>query len=472
MIKFIITNKKMGENTMFNSKILHSALSLVLVIVMVIGCAGACVGCGGDSKSKDNKDGKITLTVTVSSAEVGSREVFEKYMKDNPNVIIEEVPTSNGDTKLLSMIASGSPPDIIRFAGYDELPAFVQRGILMPLDDYLEASDKFDEKDMFDAIKTCRFDGQNRGKGSLYGVPKDWSPIGLWINKAAFSEAGIPLPSTTTPMTWDEFADIAKKLVKKDGESILRHGVVTALSLPTLLEMYLSGYGKSMWKNNYNTTTLTSEDTMNAVKYFKSLQESAALASTLYPNPDAIGTSALNEKKVGMVLGGYWFRGAYAGAGTLDDVKDNLLYVPAPVGTKTACYALDLTCLGIFSETENPEAAWDLLEYLVLDEYSVTTRSNIGFNLPISQKYMDTLPSESDFDKQILDVVKNYQLNNFDPVSVSVCPWISYTSLTTLFDKFYLPVLYGKSTLEDAMKTINKETEILISEGKDLVGAD
>lgn len=457
---------------MFNSKFLHSALSMVLVLAMVVGCAGALTGCNGSGENGANKDGKITLTVTVSSAEVGSREVFEKYMKDHPNVIIEEVPTSNGDTKLLSMIASGSPPDIIRFAGYDELPAFVQRGILMPLDDYLKKSDKFKESDMFDAIKTCRFDGEKRGKGSLYGVPKDWSPIGLWINKNAFNDAGIPLPSTTAAMTWDEFADIATKLVKKNGKNITRHGVITALPLPTLLEMYLSGYGKSMWKNNYNTTTLTSSDTQDAVKYFQKLQESAALASTLYPNADGIGTSALNEDKVGMVLGGYWFRGAYAGAGTLSDVQDKLMYVPAPVGTNKACYALDLTCLGIFSETDNPEAAWDLLEYLVLDEYSVTTRSKIGFNLPISKKYMDTLPYETEFDKQALGVVKNYQLNNFDPVSVSVCPWISYTSLTTLFDKFYLPVLYNKSTLADAMKTINKETELLISEGKDLVGAD
>jgi len=462
----------MGVNTMFNSKFLHSALSLVLVIVMLIGCASVCVGCGDSSKSKDKNNGKTTLTVTVSSAEVGSREVFEKYMEEHPDVIIEEVPTSNGDTKLLSMIASGSPPDIIRFAGYDELPAFVQRGILMPLDKYLEKSDKFKESDMFDAIKTCRFDGENRGKGSLYGIPKDWSPVGLWINKAAFAEAGIALPSTTAPMTWEQFADTAKKLVKKDGKSIARHGVVTALPLPTLLEMYLSGYGKSMWKNNYNTTTLTSDDTKKAVKYFKDLQESAALSSTLYPNPDGIGTSALNEGKVGMVLGGYWFRGSYAGAGTLEDIKDKIMYVPAPVGTKEACYALDLTCLGMFSETDTPEAAWDLLEYLVLDEYSVTTRSKIGFNLPISKKYVDTLPYETEFDKQVLDVVKNYQLNHFDPISVSVCPWISYTSLTTLFDKFYLPVLYGKSTLDDAMKTINKETEILISEGKELVGAD
>ena len=105
-------------------------------------------------------------------------------------------------------------------------------------------------------------------------------------------------------------------------------------------------------------------------------------------------------------------------------------------------------------------------------EYWNELKEKVSVNGYKPKKYMDTLPYETEFDKQALDVVKNYQLNNFDPVSVSVCPWISYTSLTTLFDKFYLPVLYNKSTLADAMKTINKETELLISEGKDLVGAD
>lgn len=456
---------------MKNCKFLHSALSLSLVGALTIGCAGIISGCDNSGKSENKgSDGKVTLTVTVSSAEVGSSQVFEKYMEENKNVTIEEVPTGNGDTKLLSMIASGSPPDIIRFAGYDELPAFVQRGILMPLDDYLSKSEKFDEGSMFDVIQTCRFDGKNRGKGSYYGIPKDWSPTGLWINKAAFADAGIVLPSDTEPMTWDQFAAIAGKLVKKSGDSIQRHGVITALAMPTLLEMYLNSYGKSMWKDNYNSTTLETAETKKAVKFFEDLQETAALSSTLYPNADKIGTSALSEGKVGMVLGGYWFRGSFDSAGTLEEISKNLMYVPAPIGTKKACYALDLTCLGVFSEAENPDEAYKLLEYLVLDEYSVTTRSKIGFNLPVSQKYMDTLPYETDFDKQVLDVVKNYQLQNFDPISVSVCPWISYTSLTTLFDKFYLPVLYNKGTLDNAMKTINSETEILIQEGKELVG--
>lgn len=458
---------------MLTNKFLHSAVSLLLAGALTVGCVGMCAGCGGSEKSK-NKDsnGKITLTVTVSSAEVGSREIFENYMKENSNITIEEVPTSNGDTKLLSMIASGSPPDIIRFAGYDELPAFVERGILMPLDDLLKKSGSFNEEEMFDVIQTCRFDGKNRGKGSYYGIPKDWSPLGLWINKTAFNEAGVPLPSQSEPMTWDEFGQIANKLVKRSGENVLRHGAITALPLPTLLEMYLNGYGKTMWKDNYTSTNLESADTKKAVQYFEALQKTAALSSTLYPNADKIGTSALKENKVGMVIGGYWFRGSYAGSGSIDDISSNLMYVPAPVGTKKACYALDLTCLGIFSETEHPQEAYDLLEYLILGEYSVTTRSKIGFNLPVCKKYMDTLPRETDFDNQILDVIENYQLKNFDPTSITVCPWISYTSLTTLFDKFYLPVLYGKNSLDSAMKTINSETEILVQEGKELVGAD
>ena len=448
----------------------RTIVSLLLTIAIVMNCAGCGGGNTGDNVDDNTKkDEKITLTVTVSSAEVGSSEVFQRYMDEHKNIIIEEVPTSNGDTKLLSMIASGNPPDIIRFAGYDELPTFVQRGILMPLDELLAESESFDEDDMFDVIETCRFDGKNRGTGSLYGIPKDWSPIGLWINKQAFAEAGIPLPSTTEPMTWDEFADIAQRLVKKNGESIGRHGFITALPLPTLLEMYLSSYGKSMWKDDYSGTTLESEDTMEAVKFFQTMQETAAMASNLFPSADAIGTSALKENKVGMVLGGYWFRGSYASAGTLSDVEDNLLYVPAPVGTDNKSYALDLTCLGIFSQTDHPKEAYELLEYLVLEEYSVTTRSKLGFNLPVAKKYMDTLPYETEFDKQILDVV-NYQLTTFDPTAASVSPWISYTSLTTLFDKFYLPVLYNKSTLENAMKTINEEVEILTEEGKELMG--
>jgi multiple sugar transport system substrate-binding protein len=450
-----------------NKKRMRALLSMLLIVVMVIGCTGC--GASASGKGKGDKDGKITLTVTVASAELGNTKLFEQYMEEHPNIIIEEVPTSSTDTKLMSMIASGNPPDIIRFTGYDELPVFVQRGILMPLDEMLENSENYNRDDMHDIMSVCQFDGKERGKGSVYGIPKDWSPTGIWINKDVFAEEGIPLPSDTVPMTWDEYAALAQKLVKRNGEAIDRHGSITALPLPTLLEMYLSSYGNSMWNDDYSSTTLETAETKKAVKYFQKLHETGALASNLYPASDYIGISALLEDKVAMVLAGYWFRGGYGSAGRVDAAAEKLMFVPGPVGTAGSCYVLDQICAGIFSETDHPEEAYDLLEYLMLAEQGVTARTKVGLGLPVNKIYENTLPYETAFDKQTLDVVKNVQIDTLD-LSPRICPYITYRSLTTLFDKYYLPVLYGRSTFDEAMESINREAEILIKEAKEVAG--
>lgn len=441
-------------------------LSVLLICAMIT--IMMLTGCGG-TKSSD-KDGKITLTVTVNATELGDPDLYQKYMDEHPNINIEVTPMSNNDSKLMSMIASGNPPDIIRCMGYDELPVFVQRGILMPLDDYIENSDIINLDDMYEVADLCRYEGTTRGEGSLYALPKDWSPIGIWINKDVFAAKGIPLPSETEPMTWDEFGELAKKLVTKKGEAVDCHGCTTSLPLPTLLEMYLNSYGASMWTDDYDSTTLSSKTTKKAVKYFMDLQKTAGLASSLYPIADQIGSAALLEDKVGMVLGGYYFNGAYAAANKEEQAEDKLMFIPAPVGTKQASYCMDLTCLGIFSQTKHPEEAFELWAYLVAHEEAVTARAEIGLGVPASTKYFDVLPAESELQKQSLGVVTNYQMKTLD-LSPKICPYISYSSLTALFDKYYLPVLFDRENLDEALKTINKETEILIKEGKDLVGA-
>lgn len=452
-------------------------ISYFLVMIMLVSLTLSATGCGGKStgkdggSGKDNGDGTITLTVTLNPSELGDTDIFQKYMDEHPGINIDVVPMSNSDTKLLSMIASGNPPDIIRCMGYDELPVFVQRGILLPLDEYIEKSDNISLDKMYDVANLCRFEGEERGSGSIYALPKDWSPIGLWINKEAFEEVGIPLPSETEPMTWDEFADIAKKLVKRDGDAVDRHGCITSLALPTLLEMYLNGYNSSLWTDDYNSTTLETKETQAAMKYFMDLQKNAALASSLYPASDTVGSAAILEDKVGMVLAGYWFHGAFAAANKTDEAAEKLIFVPAPVGNKKASYCIDMTCIGVFSETKHPQEAYELWEYLVSNDYAVSERAKIGLGVPASEESFSLLPYETDFDKQTLDVVTNYQFETLD-LSPKICPYISYASLTALFDKYYLPVLYDQGELNDALKTINSETEILIKEGKDLVGAE
>lgn len=447
-------------------------LSLFMATLLTLSTVVSVTGCNGSETGKGKEDdGTITLTVTVNSTELGNSDLYAQYEKEHPGIKIDVMPMSNNDSKLLSMIASGNPPDIIRCTGFDELPVFVQRGILMPLDDYISKSDTLNLENMYEIADMCRFDGETRGQGALYALPKDWSPIGLWINKDVFAEAGVPLPSETEPMTWEEFANLAKKLVKRNGEAVDCHGCVTSLPLPTLLEMYLNGQGSSLWTDDYNSTTLETKQTQEAVAYFKDLQENAALASSLYPAADSVGSAGLLEDKTAMALAGYWFNGAFAAANKIEEASKKLMFVPAPIGNKNAAYCVDTVCIGIFSETKHPQEAYEFWEWMVSNETAVTARAEVGLGIPASKDYFSKLPYETVFNKQTLDVVSNYQLPNVD-LSSRVCPYINYSGLIALFDKYYLPVLFGQGELDDALKTINKETKILIKEGKDLVGVE
>ena len=445
-------------------------ISLFMTALLMVSIALSATGCGGSGSGKENDNGIIKLTVTVNSTEIGNSDLYKQYEKDHPGIQIDVMPMGNNDSKLLSMIASGNPPDIIRCTGFDEVPVFVQRGILMPLDDYIAKSESLDLDSLYEVANMCRFNGETRGEGSLYALPKDWSPMGLWINKDVFAEEGITLPSETEPMSWQEFATLAKRLVKWNGEAVDRHGCVTALPLPTLLEMYLNGEGSSLWSDDYSTTTLETKQTQEAVAYFEDLHKKAALASSLYPAADSVGSAGLLEDKTAMALAGYWFNGAFAAANKMEEASEKLMFVPAPIGNKKAAYCVDTVCIGIFSETKHPQEAYEFWEWLVSNEAAVTARANVGLGIPASKEYFSKLPYETAFNKQTLDVVKNYQLDNVDLTS-RVCPYINYSGLIALFDKYYLPVLFGKENLENALKTINKETEILIKEGKDLVGA-
>lgn len=433
----------------------------LLTVLLTVGCA---------SKETENEgEEKITLTVTISETEFGDTEIFDRYMEEHPNIIINEVPVSNNDSKLISMISSGNnAPDLIRVQGFDELPVFVERGLLMPLDDFVNSSENYNSEDLYEIADLFRYDGKTRGQGSLYGLPKDWSPIGIWCNVKAFEECGLELPSTTEQMTWSEFAELAQKLTKKSGTAIERHGVVTALALPTLMEMQLNTYGVSLWDEDYKETTLAEDKTRECIEYWKALQETGALASSLYPATDSIGQSALVEDEVGMVLAGYWFRGAFSMYNKLDAAAEELVFVPMPSDSKECSYALDVTGLGIYSGTEHPEEAYELWQYLMCNSEVVSTRAEIGFGIPAFKSYYDKLPSESAFDQQLLQTVST-QIERLD-ISPRTNPYISYSSLTALFDKYYVPVLFEKSTLDEALKTINKEAALLSQEGKELLG--
>jgi multiple sugar transport system substrate-binding protein len=64
-----------------------------------------------------------------------------------------------------------------------------------------------------------QFDGKDFGKGSWYGLAKDYNNIGcITYNKDMFKAAGLPMLSQTEPITYyDDLYNLSKKLRSSSG---------------------------------------------------------------------------------------------------------------------------------------------------------------------------------------------------------------------------------------------------------------
>ena len=198
--------------------------------LLLAGCLLA--GCGSTEKTETKKDEKIKLQVTYSLKELGSDEtdvetIFTGYLKEHPNIEIESIPMSGSNFQMMSMIAiaARNARDIIRLSGFEDIPAYVSRKMIIPLDDYIAKSKVIDLNDLNDSVNLFRYDGKERGKGSIYGCVKDWSvDTQLWINKKLFREAAVNIPE-------QKLNECAKNVIKNEREGWLTEYLNTAQEL-------------------------------------------------------------------------------------------------------------------------------------------------------------------------------------------------------------------------------------------------
>ncbi|MGH7453212.1 MAG: ABC transporter substrate-binding protein, partial [bacterium] len=152
---------------------------------------------------------KITLRVANwgGAEEVKlEEEIAGEFMRLHPNieVQIESIP-ANYKEKILTYISAGEPPDVFLLDSVI-IPALLNKGILLDLKPYIDALNvKLDE--YFPNVLNIFMNGE-----SLYAVPKDFTPIVMYYNKALFDKAGVGYPASG--WTWDEYLHLAQQLTK------------------------------------------------------------------------------------------------------------------------------------------------------------------------------------------------------------------------------------------------------------------
>lgn len=143
-------------------------------------------------------------------------ELKRTYESRNSGITVEVTPVSdpgnNFYTRLQTMIAGGTPPDVSSFQGW-EWQVYADRGVLQPIDDFV-ARDGLE--DLFPSdiasleISTSR-------NGQKYLAPLQIGTMLMFYAKAPFDEAGLPYP--TDDWTFEEFLEIAEQLTDLSGST-------------------------------------------------------------------------------------------------------------------------------------------------------------------------------------------------------------------------------------------------------------
>jgi multiple sugar transport system substrate-binding protein len=161
-------------------------------------------------------------------------ELF-KEQHANVDVAYQFYPWGEFWDKLNTAYAAGTPPDVHR-QDDDEIPFFVQRGVLLPVDEAVSAVAKPDEL-YWPILESTKIDGK------LWIVAPATRVANLVYNKTLFEEAGVPLPPTTFPSeewSWDAFAEAARKLTDPAKQ---QYGFAGADSLDFVISMGRSNGG-------------------------------------------------------------------------------------------------------------------------------------------------------------------------------------------------------------------------------------
>lgn len=163
-------------------------------------------GCGSGGAADES--GPVTLSVSVwnMAATPEFQALFDAFEKANPDVTVQPVDILAEDypEKVTTMLAGGDKTDVITMKNVTDYSRYASRGQLA------EVSDLVRTEGDTELLGIEAFDVE----GKYFALPYRHDFWLLYYNKKLFDDAGVPHPGN---LTWDQYADLAKKLTKGEG---------------------------------------------------------------------------------------------------------------------------------------------------------------------------------------------------------------------------------------------------------------
>jgi multiple sugar transport system substrate-binding protein len=329
------------------------------------GIAGAAAWAGylrDTSVIAKQASGEVRLTGGAASPEEEEllRQVLDTFAEQFPDITVTYEPvTTDYLVKLQTDLAAGNAADVF-YVKNEFAQDFMSRGVLLPIDDYM-AADGVNVEDFYEGLVNAF-----RWEDQYYGLPKDWSPLGMVYDSAAFEDAGVEVPTD-----WDTLRSAGQAVVDSTGQPAL---VLDASFDRFILFLYQAG--GNVTNEEVTEVALGDEATLQALDMYYGLYSDGISASSADVGAQWPG-DAFAQGLASFVFEGNWmfpFLNTNA-----PDKEYAVAELPAgPAGKGTPAFT---NAYSIFNESQNPDAAWTLVNYLTGPE-GMATWTSLGLAMP------------------------------------------------------------------------------------------
>jgi sn-glycerol 3-phosphate transport system substrate-binding protein len=412
------------------------------------------LGLAGGAQAETAIDYFFPVPVDGPLAKEMNRLVGE-FNKSHPDIKVTPVYTGSYDEtsiKARSAAKAGKPPAVVLMSA-NFVVEYKVNGEIEALDDFAKSSaksaDAFMNQFWEPLHANARFDGR------IWGVPFHNSTPLVYYNVEHFKEAG--LDPNNFPKTWAEFADAAKKLTKRDGDSIKRYGfmmpqgydylgwLVSALDMSNGGQYFNAEYPGIVY---YNTPTM-----LGTVTFINDLIRKHKVMPDSVQDAKAVSTSFF-AGETSMIM---YSTGSLSAIRAGAKFPYKVAFVPANVRNAVPIGGASLIMMKGLS-TEQKNAAWELMTWLTSPEISGGWSRFTGYFAPNKAAY--DLPEMKQFLAEHEDAkVALEQLQYAKPWFAT----IPTVPVRKAIEDEVQAVINGKKTPKDAIADAQKKADELMA---------
>ena len=326
-------------------------LALLLAAIMLLSVAG--IASADEAKTLTI----VTWDATTTPYLIAQKDAFEA---SHPGVTIQYVDVASQDypVKTGTMLASTEVYDVYMIKEVPDLINWVAQGFAAPLNDYV-AKSNYDLSGFVGTEQNYAVDGE------LYGIPFRSDFWVLFYNKDLFDAANVEYP--TNDITWDQYAELAKKLASDDVYGTYYHTWLSAVANWTVAD------GKNTLADGEYS------DLLYFYKLYQDLEDAGACPA--YAEQKAANLhykSSFYKGNIAMLPMGYWFVSSLINdmaSGECAKFNWGIVSVPHLEGVAAGSSFGNLTGAMINAKSENKDLAWEYISWLGGEEGSAATAS-------------------------------------------------------------------------------------------------